>query len=935
MYIKVTGRHGFFRRPEHTGKGRYIDKDIKGEKMKKQAFFKKAAAAGMAAVMLATSVSAASAGSAAEPAMEESGVSVAEEAVSAETPEETAENLLSSVPDIRMSIRREPQLMEEASLSIDEWDAELSEMKKEGLAQALTEDVILSSDPDTKILKENDTVYFIGESDAFSPVTNAQEACRTAYSLIDLMGGSEETDLRIWSELDINGLTVYSFQQVADSEAVSGSTMKIAADENGVISGIFNSLTEDMGAASSAVTRAQAEQAVLDYMEEQGTPAEIIAGKTGRAIHSVDTLADLDVDNEEITHPQLLWIVYTANTGEEQAERPYLAHYVRLDGGYLYSLPVKEPGDTESLDGYRKQPVFDGMEAGSWSGDVMDFRGRLHHITVPVMHSEETGLWYLGDTDRRIAVADYAEAAYGDTHSIQLISSEDNSGWDTEDLLMFHNYICAWDYYAKLGWIGPDGQGTDVIILKGLCTKDGTPYENACSMGKIENWQMFGYCPYDAAGTPVGLSQGLDVMAHEYTHTFTSTVMNENLYENDLGAINEAMSDIFGNIIEYSYDATDDETWRLGENTPMTVRSMSDPHAFQQPEYVWDLYYGPHAATVTAANDRGGVHFNSSLLNRIAALLCLDHGMPLDDAAAFWFTTAFGLTPKTDYLQMGNLLDWAAQVSGAGAYDEAVNALVEEEQLGRTEVPEELPEGRFLATLQLPDTEAMNDENWALITLQLDTESLSRLGEAVIDIIMQMIDDPEDMAKFGEIFTELVDDLHLDGKSLRLDRINENTTDDDMVEVLTDVFVDASRTVITQNLSWEENDSGTIPVMLRDIPTVYALLNVTEAGTKINGMAVLIGDRWIDFGSVINSVGEIQKEDADSLREETMDALKDKLADIAIEIITARLERFSEKVDNFLSGTPDSGAESVETEGKGRFIQLPADGLAEIEFIKD
>ena len=58
-------------------------------------------------------------------------------------------------------------------------------------------------------------------------------------------------------------------------------------------------------------------------------------------------------------------------------------------------------------------------------------------------------------------------------------------------------------------------------------------------------------------------------------------------------------------------------------------------------------------------NDRGGVHFNSSLLNLIAARLCTEYGMSYEDAVSFWIMTAMGLTPRTDYIQMGALLNWA------------------------------------------------------------------------------------------------------------------------------------------------------------------------------------------------------------------------------------------------------------------------------------
>ena len=56
-----------------------------------------------------------------------------------------------------------------------------------------------------------------------------------------------------------------------------------------------------------------------------------------------------------------------------------------------------------------------------------------------------------------------------------------------------------------------------------------------------------------------------DVIGHEFTHCVTGTTMTTNLYLNDYGAINEAMSDIMGNIIEMSIDDRPDGAWVIGE----------------------------------------------------------------------------------------------------------------------------------------------------------------------------------------------------------------------------------------------------------------------------------------------------------------------------------------------------------------------------------
>ena len=87
----------------------------------------------------------------------------------------------------------------------------------------------------------------------------------------------------------------------------------------------------------------------------------------------------------------------------------------------------------------------------------------------------------------------------------------------------------------------------------------------------------------------------------------------------------------------------------------MVLRNMSDPHAFKQPNYVWDLYYFPSVDKDTEENDSGGVHVNSSLLNLIAWRLH-EAGMPGDEEFYYWMNVMMTITPGTDYPQMAEIL---------------------------------------------------------------------------------------------------------------------------------------------------------------------------------------------------------------------------------------------------------------------------------------
>ncbi|MFJ8530807.1 M4 family metallopeptidase [Bacillus sp. NPDC094106] len=116
--------------------------------------------------------------------------------------------------------------------------------------------------------------------------------------------------------------------------------------------------------------------------------------------------------------------------------------------------------------------------------------------------------------------------------------------------------------------------------------------------------------------TFTSLSGGIDVVGHELTHAVTENSSNL-IYQNESGALNEAVSDIFGTLVEY-YDNRNPD-WEIGEDiyTPGkagdALRSMSDPTKYGDPDHYSKRY--------TGSSDNGGVHTNSGIINKAAYLL--------------------------------------------------------------------------------------------------------------------------------------------------------------------------------------------------------------------------------------------------------------------------------------------------------------------------
>ncbi len=134
----------------------------------------------------------------------------------------------------------------------------------------------------------------------------------------------------------------------------------------------------------------------------------------------------------------------------------------------------------------------------------------------------------------------------------------------------------------------------------------------------------------------------IDVAAHEWTHAVTD-YESDLVYSGESGALNESLSDIFGEVIQIYAKGL--STWQIGEEcwTPGTsgdaLRNMANPNVEGQP----DTYGGTYWINPSQWwNDNGGVHRNSGVSN-FAFYLLVNGGSGTNDIGSAYNVTAIGL----------------------------------------------------------------------------------------------------------------------------------------------------------------------------------------------------------------------------------------------------------------------------------------------------
>ena len=250
----------------------------------------------------------------------------------------------------------------------------------------------------------------------------------------------------------------------------------------------------------------------------------------------------------------------------------------------------------------------------AWSVEVADSQSGVAYLAL--VNARDGGVYLIPRThaalDRRVCDADYNTRLVPCGLGSE-VRAEGDPATGIADVDAAYDYSGdTYDFFSTvLGRDSINDAGMPLVSTVQYRADPATPYRNAfwnSTLGQM----VYG--------------EGMvsdDVAAHEITHGVTRATANL-YYSYQSGAINESMSDIFGEFVDLVNGAGSDtpsDRWKMGEDIVIgVIRDMADPTAYGDPDSTQSALWSDNVPT--ASNwDNGGVHYNSGVGNKAAQLM--------------------------------------------------------------------------------------------------------------------------------------------------------------------------------------------------------------------------------------------------------------------------------------------------------------------------
>ncbi|MBI5951709.1 MAG: M4 family metallopeptidase [Chloroflexi bacterium] len=425
-----------------------------------------------------------------------------------------------------------------------------------------------------------------------------------------------------------DGDTVTRYQQVYQGVPVFGGNLVVNTGESGGLVAMAGKISSNLDV--NVIPAITPEQAI--------TAAEAVTLKTHAETYKLKAedlsfsepvlwIYDEKLFTEATFGPQLVWMV------EVTATQGAPVHEVVLVNAHAGKVAVHY----NKIDTQWVAPTNASRPEGMQSGDVSALAGG-----TPLWSVYNAGNSWLSDSQLDTLVAGAADCSE---------ASPTCSDWQEIDAKT--HVLNTYDFYWNVN-------GRDSIDDNGMRMKSVVRYGGEFQYDiNDDNWFYNAY--WDGAKMVYGDWIAVDdVTAHELTHGVTENISGL-IYMYQPGAINESLSDVWGELVDLSY-ANDyypavANNWLAGEDIigpQYAFRNMKNPPLKRHPDKMLSSYYykGPW--------DNGGVHTNSGVNNKAAYLMTdggtfngkVITGLGINKVAKIYYGAQYLLFPSANYLDL-------------------------------------------------------------------------------------------------------------------------------------------------------------------------------------------------------------------------------------------------------------------------------------------
>lgn len=490
-------------------------------------------------------------------------------------------------------------------------------------------------------------------------ITNADEAIKAAQNAASQLGLQTATDeLTLLKEDTVGELTYYRLQQNYQGIPVYGKTIVVVADKNGEAKSITSN-AEDVKTVNINI-----DYNSIDYV------SICTSFLNSNGLNNVTKVKVQNVSDVDL-------VLYTYEN-----QKTCLAAFISFDFNYEFgesSVTVIVNLENKTVICYKPALHSDKVKCYAATQEQGSFNGLK-------LIDGEVATFYMKDVDRNIYIYDaqdqtFYKPPYGDDRTSllnagvpQQVTSPDeffgNDSTNEEHYDRGYNLLkglsFAYDYFNRLysdagigtvigvfddhvGAYNGDNAGGGIVDITSVLGNDTLPDFNDPNL----NNKYSGCAGLITFGTirSSNFNSSMDTLFHEYTHFLTRKNVDwsdMDIEENQTGAINEAYSDIFGEIIESVYNNAE-PNWQHGS------RNMQNPKS------------NGYAETVNSKNNGGEdyTHGHSTVVSYAAYLMHADlkkgTSLSIAQLSDLWYNTMLVLPSNCTFSLLRQYMEITAE----------------------------------------------------------------------------------------------------------------------------------------------------------------------------------------------------------------------------------------------------------------------------------